>query len=69
MRARLLRSIFLGKITDAVRSEGNAGGIKASHLATLLFGKMTAKFRKILRKVAVSGTASPAREALQALKG
>jgi hypothetical protein len=45
------------------------GGRKGNHLATLLFGKMTAKFRKILRKIAAFGTASPAREALQALKG
>jgi hypothetical protein len=43
-------------------------GHNGKNVATLLYGKMTAKFREILREVADFGAAPPAREALTELK-
>jgi hypothetical protein len=42
-------------------------GHNGKNVATLYFGKMTAKFRKILREVAGFVAAPPARKALKAL--
>ena len=64
----LLSAIFCDDKWNARTLKVIRGGIGGKNVSTLLFGKMTEKFRKIPRKVAAYGTAPPAREAWKVLK-